>query len=258
MQYVKEIIENLRCPLDWQNCSGKELFLQKWYYTVSDIMPNQALDAASLKPAWQAECLQQPCEQFLLEELDERELESLHYNSEKFKQECRAQYQAECAKFSRFYAQPADERSKHYALLAKNLDDVIRQSKAKPDIGLLLPNLLPRVQIEFYWQAMTNIFEQLQFEYEERNERASEREVFDFAWQQLMTVEQFRISVDALTTVGYFAGKPAKWLIYDTTLSGNVVHCYPALEGLSNGHHATISYLKGLEQAYIEQRTDWP
>ncbi|MGM7448501.1 UNVERIFIED_ORG: hypothetical protein DFO82_2658 [Idiomarina abyssalis] len=255
---IKSIQENLRCPLDWEGRVEKGIFLQKWYYTVSDCLPNREQDAFSLKGVFADSYLPEPDEDILSSEFyDKQELHALSVNSKLHRCDCRNQYKAECQKHHRLEAQKPSERNKHYVLSAKTIEDIVRKSTEKNNVGLLLPNLSPEAQLRFYWAAISDIFVRLIFEQENIGEY-SDRQVFENAWNVLMTREQFRICVDTMTTIGYYSGKEARWLIYDTTLSGGITHCYPALESLPNCYEATLDNLQGIKEAFIKGRSDWP
>lgn len=81
-EYIKAIIENLRCPLDWKGRSEEGIFLEKWYYTVSDNLPNGESDAASLKS--DDVFLSAPDEEFFSDEFyDDQEIYALYVNTKK-------------------------------------------------------------------------------------------------------------------------------------------------------------------------------
>ena len=257
--YIKAIRENLRCPFDWGGRVEERIFLQKWYYIVSDHLPNGQCDTASLKEGAVDEYLYEPCEEFLSSEFfDDQELISLYYNSNLHKNNYRNQYEVECLKHYKLVAQTSNERDKHYFLSAKSIDELVKKSMEKSAVGFLLPNFTPTVQISFYWSAIANIFEKLIFELEDKYKEASERQLFDEAWITLMSREQFRICIDTLTTIGFYSGKEARWLIYDTTLSGGITHCYPALSPLLNSFEAVLDDLQGILNAFVDKRKDWP
>ncbi|WP_417549058.1 hypothetical protein [Methylophaga sp.] len=259
IEYIESIKENLRCPLDWGGGIEEALFLKKWYYTVSDHLPNGEQDAALLKDGLGDNYLSEPSEEFLSSEFfDEQELRSLFINSNIHKNNYRNQYKTECLKHHSLVAQPFDERRKHYILTAKNIDDIVKKSIENNNVGLLFPNFTPAVQIRFYWSAINDIFERFIFKQENIDDEDSERKLFDAAWKALMTKERFRICVDTLTTIGYYSGTEAQWLIYDTTLSGGITHCYPALDRLSNSFEAVLDDLQGIKEAFINERNDWP
>lgn len=259
VEYIESIKENLRCPLDWGGRPEERLFLKKWYYTVSDHLPNGEQDAASLKESPGDSYLSEPSEESLSSEFfGEQELKSLFINSNFHKDKYRDRYNSECLKHHKLVAQTSNERNKHYILSAKNIDDIVKNSIEKNNVGLLLPNFTPEVQIDFYWSSINDIFDRLEFEKQDVDDDDSERHSFDAAWNALMTRDQFRICVDTLTTIGYYSGKEARWLIYDTSLSGGVTHCYPALDRLPNSFEAILDDLQGIKEAFINGRSDWP
>lgn len=255
-KYLRVIQENLRCPLDWVNKNEDNIFLQKWYYTVADFLPNGEVDAYLLKGI--DGYLFEPNEEVLAFELNEEEMMMLYHNTMAYKDDYRRAYNDSCLKYFNIKPQTSTERNKHYALSVKSISELVERSRNNSMVGLLLPNFTPSIQIDFFWIAMYDIFERIIFDHGAINKNLTDRDLFDIAWEKLLNQEQFRISVDVLSTIGYYAGKEARWLVYDTSLSGGITHCYPALEPLSNSFEAILDDLQGIKEAFIERRIDWP
>lgn len=261
------VINDLSCPIDWsveKVGSAAQIFLQKWFYIVSDFMPNGEMDVSGLR-TWRGEYLQAPNTESLEDRhFDYEDVLSLAFNTYRFREEYRELYRATCEKFTGLRAQSALERAKHYAVGAKTLIEVIANSKKAPGIGKLLPNFGPEPQREFFWETVSDAFDRERWNYEQSLEEEDsslydfERATFDKAWSSLFGFDHYRLAVNTMTTIGYSSGNPADWLIYDVSFHGKIIHCYPVLEPTDGLRQIALDNLQGVEEAFIEGRIDWP
>lgn len=258
---------DLRCPIDWTKesvGSTEHIFLEKWFYTVADYLPNGKMDASLLALDGSNYLMAPNGASFEEPYFYAEDALPLAFNTYQFKNAYRDTYQRACNKFSGLYAQPASERPKHYALGARTIDDMIKQSNRQKDIGLLLPNLHPKAQLQFFWEALANAFEDVimsreeQYELEHPDDTPNDRDIFNAAWDEFLEPDHFRLCVDAMTTVGFSSGKEARWLVYDVSYHGKIVHCFPILSPIEGLHETALDNLQGLKEAFVEGRTDWP
>lgn len=247
---INALITNFSCPIKWGGVlSDDSIFHQKWYYTVASFLPNGTLDADVLKD----ECgnfLLEPCsESFCF--LDNNDLKSLYYNSEQFKNEYSKQYFDSCINYNLIKAQTPSERNKHYPGKIRDIKVIEKLSRDYKEIGYLLPNLDPEKQLSVFWIAMHYLFENKECEIREEGALMDNQIIFEKTWESLLDKHRFRICIDTMTTVGYYGGEEANWLIYDTSVSGHITHCYPSLEPLSNAPMTALDDLQGLKSAFI-------
>lgn len=226
------LIDDLACPIDWTTAGtgdATSIFLQRWFYDVADALPNGELDAGVLKGDLEEYLAVPGDESFDWSNLDDEEALSLAFNTVRHREHYRSHYENDCRRFVGLRAQSAQDRPKHYPLGAKTLAEVKARSERKTNVGFLLPNLSPAVQVHFFWSSAASYFGNRTAELEEAG-RNSDREIFDSVWNEFLGLHQFRLSVDAMGTVGYYNGKPARWLIYDVSFDSQISHCYPSLE----------------------------
>jgi len=261
-ELIAILIDDLRCPIDWdrENIGGStRILLEKWYYTVADAMPDGESDAGLLKNF--GEYSSEPAlDAFEDGFYDDDALLSLAFNTYSNRTAYRKSYLEACEKFIGLRAQTAAERDKHYTLGAKTKDDMIKRSKAVPDIGKMFPNFHVEAQRIFFWEAIADAFERIGFKIEDESEEKfiDDKILFYTGWEQLFACDQFRFCVNTMTTIGYSNGKPATWLIYDVSYHGKIMHCYPALEAVNDGPYAFVDNLQGIEEAFLSRRADWP
>jgi hypothetical protein len=257
------LVQDLACPIDWEKEQlgpVEGIFLRKWYYTVADHLPNGTHDAELLLGDMDTPLTAPSDDSFEYHGHTADELQSLAFNTARWRDSYQRLYRAACDKFVGLRAQPVEERDKHYAKKVGSIDALRKQSKDSRNVGLLLPNFHPEAQRQFFWEAVANAFEDFLMQDDETGLGAqlSERESFDKAWDKFLTPDHYRLCVDTLTTVGFYNGKEARWLVYDVSYHGKIVHCYPALAPVESFHETTLDNLQGLDTAFADGRTDWP
>lgn len=160
----ERLIDDLTCPINWteENLgSASQIFLEKWHHVVSAAMPNGDLDARPLKTNWD-EYLHSPT----IESIEDtfyhvEEIRTLAFNTSRFREQFRCDYNAACRKFQALKAQSEIERDKHYPKRARSLDDVIAWSEKYSKSGILLPNINIDLQRIIFWEAISNSFERV-------------------------------------------------------------------------------------------------
>lgn len=274
MGITSELIESLSCPIDWTTEPSMNPIVsrlhEKWFHTVGDFLPGAQNDLRYLRGDDGAYLGIPGNESFdWLELADTSALTPASLDDAKriassafcVRDRYRHKYASDCSRLLAVRAQTCEERAKHYALSAKTSKDLVNLSLKKKDIGLMLPNLTPRVQEYAFWLAVADLFERKLWELEDSDSDDSYeayRKRFDTAWQDhLGNPKSFRISLDAMTTVGYQNGLEARWLIFDVSLHAKQFHCYPAVEPIQELPEAAVDDLQGLAE-FFENQQEFP
>lgn len=257
----ERLIDDLTCPINWteENLgSASQIFLEKWHHVVSASMPNGDLDARPLKTNWD-EYLHSPTIEAIEDTFyDVEEIRALAFNTSRFREQFRSEYDASCRKFQALKAQSEIERDKHYPKRVRSLDDVIAWSEKYSKSGILLPNINIDLQRIIFWEAISDSFERKRVEYllASDNSTISEKIAFDASWYAHFEVDHVRFACNMLTSVGYSNGKESKWLIFDVSFHAKIMHCFPVEEPHVNLQIASIDNLQGITEDFVTSLTD--
>lgn len=237
------------CPVvfpEYFNNEIKTIFLQKWFYTLSEHLPNGLLDIP-------VEIDELNSEEYLtvddFDQYDDDEIIMLFQNCINLKDVFQTQYKNDAAKLLYIKAQTKAERAKHYPKDAKNSVETKNISLSNKNIGYILPNFPPEKQLEFFWKAISDAFDRLQMLNEPNITDA--KLIFDKTWNTMFGTHSYRLSIDAMTVIGFYNGDECNWIIFDVSLSGSIVHCYPSLNKVENSICSAIDDLQGISRELI-------
>jgi hypothetical protein len=241
-----KVLKLLQCPINWEEIIPNypiKIALEKYWREVSaeclnpgadpDNLPNfDRPDADSLEIAIRREELLEG-EQFsdyfntvLLEIEDDGDLEKDLPAIERWIERAQATYQKAVFRFEKMRMATGREHSKHFPPANLSVDEIRKRTTRPGSASLFYKGVTPERLQDILWLTLGE------------------------TWRQLLNVQNEKIYVDAITTVGASGGEDTSFICFDLDLSTPLAHAYPVSEQEipSNTYIASWDNLQG----YVE------